>query len=543
MKEQVQRVVGELFGVSVEVILDRPDPKFGDYATNVAMKLAGQLGRNPREIAEEIANALRETGQFSDVEIAGPGFINLRLSDSALLEISKQPYALLREGQEAVAETNNPNPFKAMHIGHAFNSILGDTIANLLDASGAHVHRVSYHGDVGTHVGKSMYAALNFLEGDISKLDNVPTEERNNFMSRLYVEGAADYANSSSAKEKIDELSRLSFTREDEYFNQVYDKLLGWSFDEIDANVARLGNRPTVGRYLESQADVVGVEVVKNNTPGVFEVSDGAHIFRGSQYGSFDNAFVASNGQGLYAARDMGLMQLKQQDYPNAEKSYIVTAEEQKDYFKGVIAAANLCQPELAEKTVNISTGTVKLTTGKMSSREGDIITISWIFDQVRQALLDRDDEPTDEIIAGALRYQFLKVRIGGDVVFDINEAISISGNSGTYLQYAHARATQIIEKSQQNAMEADSYDENERALLRKLSESNEVIERATSELLPHHICTYLYELAQEFNRFYEKSRIIGDDRESVRLGLVKLYKDTLSQGLHILGISAPGRL
>ena len=543
MKETIQGVVDQLFGVGVEVVLDRPEPKFGDYATSVAMKLAGPLGRNPREIAEEIAGALRETGQFSNVDIAGPGFINLRISDTKLLEIAKRPPTLTREGQEAVAETNNPNPFKAMHIGHAFNSILGDTVANLVEASGAKVHRVSYHGDVGTHVGKSMYAALNFLEGDISRLDRVPVEERNQFMSRLYVEGAADYTNNPEAKKRIEELSRLSFTREDEFFNQVYDRLLGWSFDEIDANVARLGNRPTVGRYLESTADVVGVDIVRNHTPGVFEISDGAYIFRGSKYGSFDNAFIASNGQGLYAARDMGLMKLKQQDYPNASKSYIVTAEEQKDYFKGVIAAANLCQPELAEKTVNISTGTVKLTTGKMSSREGDVVTISWLFDQVRQALIDRDDEPTDDVIAGALRYQFLKVRIGGDVIFDINEAISISGNSGTYLQYAHARATQIIEKSRAEASETDSYDENERGLLRKLSEYNEVVERASFEIMPHHICIYLYELAQEFNRFYEKSRIIGDDREAIRLGLVKLYRDTLAQGLHILGIASPGRL
>jgi arginyl-tRNA synthetase len=110
-------------------------------------------------------------------------------------------------------------------------------------------------------------------------------------------------------------------------------------------------------------------------------------------------------------------------------------------------------------------------------------------------------------------------------------------------LQYAHARATQIIEKSRAEASETDSYDENERGLLRKLSEYNEVVERASFEIMPHHICIYLYELAQEFNRFYEKSRIIGDDREAIRLGLVKLYRDTLAQGLHILGIASPGRL
>src|SRR5690606_37803300 len=121
-----------------------------------------------------------------------------------------------------------------------------------------------------------------------------------------------------------------------------------------------------------------GVAVVKANVPGVFQESDGALVFRGSEYGSFDNAFVASNGRGLYAARDLGLMLLKDEQF-HPVRSYIVTAEEQRDYFKGVIAAAGLVWPDKKDVTVNISTGTVKLSTGKMSSRDGDVIEISWL--------------------------------------------------------------------------------------------------------------------------------------------------------------------
>jgi len=538
-------VVHDLFATDAVISLSRPEPEFGDFATNVALQLAGKLGRSPREIAEEIAAKLRDSGDFMEVLVAGPGFINLRCSDKVLLDLASAEPAKLRENMTVVIETNNPNPFKAMHIGHAFNAIIADTIANLLETSGAHTYRVSYHGDVGAHVGKSMYALLHYTENRPEKLLEVPESERNTFMSQMYAEGARAYKEDETAKSEINELAKQSFTREEAVYVAVYETIFNWSFEQIDAIVARLGNRPIAKRFLESEADVRGVKIVKDNVPTVFQESDGALIFRGSEYGSFDNVFVNRNGQGLYGARDMGLMQLKNEQY-HPDKSYIVTAEEQKDYFKGVIAAAGLAMPELKDVTVNISTGTVKLTTGKMSSRDGDVVEIGWLFDQVAEAIRARGGEATGDVVAGALRYAFLKVRIGSDVVFDINESVSIQGNSGPYLQYAHARASSILEKA--NASDAAMgndivLDENERTLVRKLSEYAETIEKATEELLPHQVCTYLYELAQEFNRFYEKCRIIGDEREGIRLALTVRYRDTLRNGLALLGIVAPEKM
>lgn len=534
-----------ILALDESVTLTRPEPQFGDYATNVALQLAGKLGRNPREIAEEIAGKLRESGDFAEVSVAGPGFINLRLSDAALRDLADAQPAKTREGQTVVIETNNPNPFKAMHIGHAFNAILGDTMANLLEASGAHTYRVSYHGDVGAHVGKSMWALLRYVDGSIDKLHEVPAAERNSFMSRMYAEGAKAYKEDEAAKAEIDELAKQSFTREDPLYAAVYETIFNWSFEQINATVARLGNKPVERKFLESDADMRGVKIVRDNVPGVFQESDGALIFKGSEHGSFDNVYVNRNGQGLYGARDLGLMQLKNEQY-HPDKSYIVTAEEQKDYFKGVIAAAALAMPDLKDVTVNISTGTVKLTTGKMSSRDGDVIEIAWLFDQVAEAIRARGGEATDEVVAGALRYAFLKVRVGGDVVFDVNESVSIQGNSGPYLQYAHARACSILDKLPEGTLIVPGdlpYDEHERALVRKLSEFSEIVEKATAELMPHHVCNYLYELAQEFNRFYEKCRIIGDEREVLRLSLVTRYRDTLRNGLDLLGMVAPEKM
>lgn len=542
MEQTIQGIVKDLYDQDFDIVLTRPEPQFGDITTNVAMQLAKPLSKNPREIALEITDALKQTGQFEKVEVAGPGFINITLSPDVLLsQISREPNAI-RAGQTTVAETNNPNPFKAMHIGHAFNSILGDTVANLLAVSGANVYRVSYHGDVGLHVGKSMYALLRFADGDFSKIENIDEAERNSFMSKMYAEGSRAYKEDDAAKAEINDLAEQSFEPKSALYIQIYDLCKKWSFEQIDRLVARLGNQPTVYRFLESDADYRGVEIVKNNTPKVFKESDGALVFEGSKYGSFDNVFVSSSGRGLYAARDLGLMVLKNDQF-HPEKSYIVTAEEQRDYFKGVIAAAGLVWPDKKDVTVNISTGTVKLTTGKMSSRDGDVVEISWLFDEFAKAIKERGGEATDEIIAGALRYQFLRVKIGSDVVFDINEAVSLTGNTGSYLQYAHARAKGILSKAPAEFIRPTKVMPEDKLLVRKLGEYSEVVDRAVQALEPHHICNYLFELAQEFNRYYEKNQVVGSDLEQHRVGLVNLYADTLKAGLTILGIGAPERL
>jgi len=145
--------------------------------------------------------------------------------------------------------------------------------------------------------------------------------------------------------------------------------------------------------------------------------------------------------------------------------------------------------------------------------------------------------------VLGAVKYAFLKQRIGGDIVYDPSESVSLEGNSGPYLQYAHARASSILRKSGETPGKVEDIEAGERELVRKLGEFNEVVAQATEELMPHHVCTYLYELAQEFNRFYEKNKVIGDPRQTQRLAIVSQYTDVLKRGLGLLGISAPEQM
>ena len=539
--EQIKRLVDkashDCFGETVDHSVSLPEKQFGDFATNIALVLAKKLARQPKEIAEIIATELHKQSELKKIDVAGPGFINIVATDEFLAEVIAQETPQPLSGMTVVAETNNPNPFKAMHIGHAFNSILADTIANLLEAGGANVHRVSYHGDVGAHVGKSMYSLLNYVDGDSSKLHALPTSERNVFMSKMYASGAKAFNDDTNAKVEIEKLTEQSFILDDPIYAEVYQTVKQWSFDEIDNLVRRLGNQPIEKRYIESEADELGVKTVKSHVGETFIKSNGALVFPGSKYDSFDNAYVTSAGRGLYGARDLGLMQLKHNDY-KPHKSYIVTAEEQRDYFRGVMKASELCLPELQGITTNITHGTVKLTTGKMSSRSGDVLEVGWLFDQISQAITDSGNELNDAVITGAIRYQFLKVRVGSDVVFDVNEAASIQGNSGPYIQYAYARAYSILSKANNDSKaKLDNLEPAEHKLLLKISEYNSVITRAINELLPHHIANYLYDLTQSFNSFYEKNRILGHERESARLTIIQHYIDTLYKGLVLLGI------
>lgn len=548
VKSSLRSVIKDVFKADIEPELTRPDEQFGDYATNAAMQLAKQLGKNPREIAGQLSVKLREalTDKVSEVSVAGPGFINIRLSDSTLWHALHHQPARSLQGQTIVIETNNPNPFKDMHIGHAYNCIMADTVANLLEAGGGEVHRVSYHGDVGLHVGKSMWAILGQIDHDPAKLQEIAEPDRPQFMSQAYASGADAYDNDPTAKAAIDRLAQQSFSLDDEIYKQVYETCKAWSFAYFDTVFEKLGSRPIERRYLEREADAAGRQAVESHVGSVFENSDGAIIFPGEKYGLHTRVFISSRGNTLYEARDLGLIQLKAAEF-RPDASYIVTAVEQQEYFKAVLKAAELALPALAGVTHNISTGTVKLASGKMSSRKGTFINIGWLIDAITTALIERGgpEAGTREAITGALRYQLLKNRLGGDVIVDINEAISLEGNSGPYLQYAHARARSILNKAPEtNTVDAiTGLEPDERSLLRKISEYPEAADKAIAELMPHHICTYLYELAQKFNNFYEHNRVIGDTREPLRITLVQAYADTLKNGLALLNIQAPEQM
>lgn len=549
------RVIQKVFSQEVTPELTRPDEQFGDFATNVAMQLAGKVGKAPRQIAEELLEPLKKelADDVSDVTIAGPGFINFTLKDHILLAAAAtatetKPHTY--KGKMVVAEYSDPNPFKVLHAGHLYTTIVGDAIANLLQEAGGNVHRVNFGGDVGLHVAKAMWGIIKELGGEHpEKLADVPADGRAEWISKRYVAANEAYETNEAAKAEIVEVNKRVYglheqNDHDSPFAQIYWTCRQWSYDAFDAFYKRL-NMSFEKYYPESVTTPIGLATVREQTKkGVYEESNGAIVFDGEKYGLHTRVFINSQGLPTYEAKDVGLIMAKWQDY-KFDMSLIITGNDIIEYMKVVLKSIEQFQPELASRSVHLTHGMIRMAGGvKISSRKGNGLRAADILDAATEANQKATGAANDETVLAAVKYAFLKQRTGGDIIYDPEESVSLEGNSGPYLQYAHARACSILQKiTGTEGTIAGDLEAGERTLARKITEYPEVVTKATAEFMPHHICTYLYELAQTFNRFYEHNRVVGSERQATRQLLVQLYADVLKDGLKLLNIAAPVRL
>lgn len=563
LEEQISQTVKELFDEDVKVELTRPDDKFGDYSTNVTLSLAQKTGKNPREIGETLAAKLRDNlgEQVKEISLAGPGFINLRLSDQALASgLNKSP-AKLYENKTIVAEYSDPNPFKVLHAGHLYTSIVGNSIANLLAAADGNVHRVNFGGDVGLHVGKTMWGIVHHAGGEsldeaaakyyvLEEVAAKPLNERAANMGERYVEGNNAYENNEQAKEQIVAFNTRVYklhedNDHDSDFAQIYWTCREWSYQYFKDFYNQIGIAPFEKFYPESETAPLGVATVKEQlSKGVYEESEGAVVFKGEPYGLHTRVFINSRGLPTYEGKEVGLIMKKWDDY-HFDKSFVITGNDIVGYMQVVMKSVEQFEPEMVKRSQHLTHGQVKLAGGvKMSSRKGNLLLADDILDSASEAAKKLGEQNGTDVAYAAVKYAFLKNRIGGDIIYDPQESVSLEGNSGPYLQYAHARACSILAKAGSSGEgELKDLNPGERSLLRKITEFSEIVEKASQELMPHHVCTYIYELAQEFNRFYEHNRVIGDERAGLRLKLVASYADTLKNGLELLAISAPDKM
>ncbi len=550
--EAIAGVCKQLFDSDVAIEIERPDEQFGDWACNVAMRLAKPLGENPRNIAQSVAEKLNESEMFESVGVAGPGFINMTLADNVLLESLDAKQAEPLNGLKVLVEYSDPNPFKPLHAGHLYTTLVGDVIARLVENAGAKTIRLNYGGDVGLHVAKSMWAIVEYLQGELpEKLNEIPEDSRAEWLGERYVEGNNAYEENETARAEIVETNKAIYKVQAECdretgFAKIYWTCREWSYSYFKELYNQLEVHEFDRFIPESEVTQTGIDTVqKQLQTGVYEQSDGAVIFDGEKFGLHKRVFLNSEGLPTYETKDVGLSLTKWRDY-KFDESVIITANEQAQYMEVVIKSIEQFEPEPAEKTRHITHGVLKMSGGvKMSSRKGNVLLAMDMLEAARKAGMQSGSAKDEATVLAALKYAMVKNRIGGDVVYDPEESVAMEGNSGPYLQYAHARACSILGKAK-NApnneflMHDYKLNESERSLVRILSQFNEVIEQSTVELAPHHICTYLFELAQNFNRFYEKNKVIGTEQESPRISLVGHYKVTLEKGLSLLGITAP---
>lgn len=550
--QEIDTIVQDLFAVEADIVVTRPNEQFGDYATNVALQLAKQVGKNPREIAEMIAMKIRETCEnfVKSVDVAGPGFLNIVLRDEVLIANMNYDLSQAKQYDAVLLEYSCPNAFKELHTGHLYQTIVGDAMGRILEATGSRVFRANFGGDVGLHVAKCLYGIVKQLDGEHpDMLSSVAADNRAQWISACYVAGAAAYEDDKSAKETITAINTkiYAFHAENDHDSalaQIYWTCREWSYEYFKDFYQTIQVAAFDKYYPESLTTTPGLALVQQHTGSVFTTSDDAVVYEGEKVDLHTRVFVTSKGLPTYETKDLGVIVTEAADFAY-DKRVIMTGNDQTEYMKVVFAALNEIDGELAAKQTHFAHGTVRFGSGqKMSSRLGNVTRAIDVVHEVDRVVAEQNPQGDHYGTAlAAIKYSFLKHRLGGDIAFDINESVSLEGNSGPYLQYAHARARSILAKTQSHPTLPAALHEGEHSLARKVTEFQEIVSKAAHDFMPHYITGYLYELSQTFNRFYEHNRVIGDPREAERLYLVERYADTLNQGLAVLGIHAPEKM
>lgn len=573
MQAKIKKIVSDAIGAETPIdILVPEESAFGHYSTNVAMRLAKARGKNPLDLAKELAAAIAEktpSGFFEKVEAAPPGFINFWLSKKTLQDELKKVSADERfgtgeamKGKTVMVEFTDPNPFKLFHIGHLMSNTIGESFARIYEAAGARVIRANYQGDVGLHVAKAIWGMQEMPDRNDKK--KMPDEsdslvKKMAFLGEAYALGSTAYETKSDVKDAIIAINEKIYSRSDAKINELYDIGRAWSLAYFETVYERLGTK--FDRYFfEGEMAKEGTAVVLAHKD-IFTESEGAVIFPGEKYGLHTRVFISSKGLATYEAKELGLNKKKFELYP-LDFSIIVTGNEIVDYFKVLLKAMELIMPDIAAKTRHVPHGMLRLPSGKMSSRTGDVITAEELLDQAREKLHVRVSEKsgfdekerdmvTEAIAVGAVKYSILKQNPGQDIIFDFEKSLSFEGDSGPYVQYAYARLKSILRKahdesrvanhkSQESSSQLDT--EIEFALIRKILIFPDTVSRAGEFNAPSGLATYLYKLAAVANKFYETTPILKDDdasRRNARLMLVEAAARTLASGLGLLGIKA----
>jgi len=570
MQAKIKNLIKEaLENLDIEVsdiVVEHPaDISMGDYSTNVAMAIAKGVNRNPKELAGKIVDEILrlEDKSIKNVEVAGHGFINFYFSrkffSESIEEILNKGEDLgkndILKGKKIMVEYTDPNPFKPFHIGHLMSNAIGESISRIVGFSGAEMARANYQGDVGLHVAKAIYGLLkNEKLQDKSGSYNLQATN----IGQAYVLGANSYEGEEEAKKEIDEINKKIYAKNDEKINVICDWGFKVTMDAFEDLYKMLGTKFDY-YFLESQMMALGENIVRGNMGKVFEESDGAVVFKAEKHDPklHTRVFITSQGLPTYETKELGLTDEKFKTYPDMDLSIVITANEQADYMRVVQKALSIMHPEYEKKMKHITHGMMRLTTGKMGSRKGNVVTGESLINDARFAISekiqDRDftEEEKERIISSvsisALKYSILKQSTGGDIIFDFEKSISFEGDSGPYLQYSYTRAKSVLEKAQKENVLPDFeiLPEHPFELEKLLYRFPEVVSRASLEYEPHHIASYLVEVARAFNSFYGNNLIVKkeDKTSAYKVALTYAFTFVMKNGLYLLGIKAPERM
>lgn len=555
IQEEISSIIYKLINQKLEIDIDFPSIfKFGDYSTTISLRLGKILKKNPIEIAEYIKNNFPKIKEIEKIDVVKPGFINFWLSKEYLYQQIKKisekkfnfPKYHLGENKKIMVEFAHPNTHKLFHIGHFRNISLGESLARIFENLGNKVIRANYQGDVGLHIAKCLYQIKN-SKFNIKNLKTL--KEKIEFIGKMYSQGTKAYEENEEAKKEIIKINKMIYDQDPKII-PLWEKTRRWSLEYFEKIYKRVNTRFD-RYYFESEMAKRAIEIcneaLKKN---ILEKSEGAIIFNGKKYGVDTRVFINSLGFPTYEGKELALAEKEFSEFGELDKNIHVVTPEQTSFFKTTFKVQELINPKIKGKQYHLAYEWVNLKTGKMSSREGNVIEANWLIDEIKEKIIKNfnSKEKTAETLAVAsAKYYFLKNSPQTQINFDIEESIALEGNSAPYLIYTYVRCKSLLKKSKNQKdnkltnqkKEKINLEKEELDLMRKIYQFSEIIIKSAKQYSPNFITTYLYELASIYNLFYQKYPILKaeNNAKKTRLILTQATANTIKKGLEILGI------
>jgi arginyl-tRNA synthetase len=543
-----------------------PRPELGDLAFPM-FGLAKLLRKAPPAIAVELAAALR--GKIAGEAVAAGPYVNVKLdraavSTAVLTAVGEAAAAGIAygttgslAGQKIMIEFSCPNTNKPLHLGHLRNDAIGESVARILAANGATLRKVNLINDRGIHICKSMLAYLEFGDGKTPESEGVKSDH---FVGDYYVKYAEWEKRDKAAAEEGARKMLKAWEDGDPATIELWKTMNRWAIDGIKATYAST-NISFDAFYYESETYKSGRdEVLRGLAEGVFfREADSSVQVDLSSHGLDRKVLLRADGTSLYITQDIGTAVLRHNDWPFDRLVYVV-ASEQNYHFQVLFRVLGLLGYEWAARLHHLSYGMVNLPSGKMKSREGTVVDADNLLDELvalaekeireREREGEIEDVPgtTKAVALGALNYYLLGTTPAKDMVFNPEESISFTGNTGPYLQYTGARISSILRKFEERkakfaAGKADPAllgvpDEWE--LVKLVASFPDAVEAAGRDLNPSFVSLHLYELAKTFSRYYHDNPVLHNEDPNIvvtRIGLLRAIREVFVSGFPLIGV------
>lgn len=587
--QEIRVAVDKLFQATDAVVHLQPtNQEFEGTHTLVCFPLVKLTRKSPEDTGKLIGEYLLQQGKLVSKFNVVKGFLNLSLRDEIWLQRlreiqnAKSFGRVAATGKEIMVEYSSPNTNKPLHLGHLRNNFLGYAVSCLYEAIGYKVHRVQIINDRGIHICKSMAAWKLFGQGETPESSGLKGDK---LVGKYYVEfdkafkkEVAQLEATGIAKEQAEKEAPImklavellqKWEARDKETLQLWKTMNQWVYKGFEATYHRMGVS-FEKLYYESETYLLGKEeVLRGLDLGVFFRKDDGSVWVDLTGDGLDQkVLLRADGTSVYMTQDIGTAMLRFRDFPKIEGQVYTVGNEQEYHFKVLFLILGKLGYSWAKKCHHLSYGMVDLPSGKMKSREGTVVDADDLMeDMVRDANkqtleLGKVEEMKEDEIAklsemiglGALKYFLLKVDPKKRMMFDPAESISLQGNTGPFIQYTHARIKAILRKGEERGLSANtsSYDTlksleiGERNVIARLHQFPSRVVEAAETYAPSIIANYAFDLAKEYNQFYQSIPIFSEpdpDKLSLRIVLSAQVANVLKEAMGLLGIEVPERM